>query len=167
MSWCRYVIQYVSFTCSVEDVQVWKMPEIARVMGICAVIKKYFQNYRKLQSQIMRNFRKAIFIYSIMIVKYGISFQYTYLNCTLIFHLSFDNIYIFSFIFISWRLITFQYCKWVLSYIDMNQPWIYMYSPSRSPLPPPSLPDPSGSSQYTRPEHFSHASNLGWWSVSP
>ena len=25
----------------------------------------------------------------------------------------------------------------VLSYIDMNQPWIYMYSPSRSPLPPP------------------------------
>ena len=27
---------------------------------------------------------------------------------------------------------------WVLSYIDMNQPWSYMYSPSRSPLPPPS-----------------------------
>ena len=42
----------------------------------------------------------------------------------------------FSFIFISWRLITtFQ---WVLSYIDMNQPWSYMYSPSRSPFPPPS-----------------------------
>ena len=33
----------------------------------------------------------------------------------------------------------------------MNQPWIYMYSPSWSPLPPPSLPDPSGSSQCTRP----------------
>ena len=32
-----------------------------------------------------------------------------------------------------------------MSYIDMNQPWIYMYSPSRSPLPPPSLPNPSGS----------------------
>ena len=30
---------------------------------------------------------------------------------------------------------TFQ---WALSYIDMNQPWSYMYSPSRSPLPPPS-----------------------------
>ena len=29
----------------------------------------------------------------------------------------------------------------------MNQPWIYMYSPSRSPLPPPFLPNPSGSSQ--------------------
>ena len=54
---------------------------------------------------------------------------------------------------------TFQ---WVLSYIDMNQPWSHMYSPSRSPLPPPSPPDSSGSSQCTRPEHLSHASNLGW-----
>ena len=33
----------------------------------------------------------------------------------------------------------------------MNQPWNYMYSPSRSPLPPPSPPDSSGSSQCTRP----------------
>ena len=49
----------------------------------------------------------------------------------------------------------------------MNQPWIYMYSPSRSPFPPPSLPDPSGSSQCIRPEHLSYASSLGWWSVSP
>ena len=49
----------------------------------------------------------------------------------------------------------------------MNQPWIYIYSPSRSPLPPPSPPNPSGSSQCTSPEHLSHASNLGWWSVSP
>ena len=54
----------------------------------------------------------------------------------------------------------------VLPYIDMNQPWIYMYSPSQSPLPPPSPSDPSGSSQCTRYEHLSHASNLGWWSVS-
>ena len=51
---------------------------------------------------------------------------------------------------------------WFLPYIDMNQPWFYMYSPSQSPLPPPSLPDPSGSSQCTRPKHLSHASNLGW-----
>ena len=50
--------------------------------------------------------------------------------------------------------------------IDMNQPWIYLCSPSRSPLPPPCLPSPSGSSQCTSPEHLSHASNLGWWSVS-
>ena len=77
--------------------------------------------------------------------------------------LSFLNFVFFFPFFISWRLITLQYC----SSFDMNQPWIYMYSPSLSPFPPPSLPNPSGSSQYTRPEHLSHASNLGWWSVSP
>ena len=32
----------------------------------------------------------------------------------------------------------------------MTQPWVYMCSPSRSPLPPPSPPDPSRSSQCTR-----------------
>ena len=53
--------------------------------------------------------------------------------------------------------------QWFLSYIDMNRPWIYMYSPSRFPLPPPSLPDASGSSQCTRPEHLSHASKLGYF----
>ena len=41
----------------------------------------------------------------------------------------------------------------VLSYIDLNQPWIYMCSPSWSHLPPPSPAHPSGSSQYTSPEH--------------
>ena len=61
----------------------------------------------------------------------------------------------------------FSWLKKDKSYIDMNQPWIYMCSPSRSPLPPPSPSHPSGSSQYTSPEHLSHASNLGWWSVSP
>ena len=55
----------------------------------------------------------------------------------------------------------------VLSQIDMNQPWIYMYSPSRSPLPPPSPPDSSVSPQCTRSDRLSHASSLGWWSVSP
>ena len=59
------------------------------------------------------------------------------------------------------------FCVWFLPYIDMNQSWIYMCSPSRSPLPPPSPSHPSGSSQCTSPEHPSHASNLGWWSVSP
>ena len=48
----------------------------------------------------------------------------------------------------------------------MNQSWIYMCSPSQSPLLPPSPSHPSGSSQCTSPEHLSHASNLGWWSVS-
>ena len=48
----------------------------------------------------------------------------------------------------------------------MNQPWIYMCSPSWTPLPPPSPSHPYGSSQCTSPEHVSHASNLGWQSVS-
>ena len=52
--------------------------------------------------------------------------------------------FIYSFILISWRLITLQYCSGFLPYIEMNQPWIYMYSPYRSPLPPPSPPDPLG-----------------------
>ena len=53
-----------------------------------------------------------------------------------------------------------------MPYIDLNHPWIYMCSPSQSPLPPPSPSHPSGSSQCSSPEHLSHASNLGWRSVS-
>ena len=56
----------------------------------------------------------------------------------------------------------FFYLWWILSYIEMTQLWVYMCSPSRSPLPPPSPPDPSRSSQCTRFERLSHASNLGW-----
>ena len=56
---------------------------------------------------------------------------------------------------------------WILSYIEMKQPWVYMCSPSQNPLQPPSTPDPSRFSQCTRSERLSHASNLGWWSVSP
>ena len=51
--------------------------------------------------------------------------------------------FLFFFIFILFIL----FFQWFLSYIDMNQPWIYMCSPSRCPLSPPSPPDPSGSSQ--------------------
>ena len=61
----------------------------------------------------------------------------------------------------------FTILQWFLPYIDMNQPWIYMCSPSRSPLPPPSPSHPSGSSQCTSPEHLSHACSLSWRSVSP
>ena len=43
----------------------------------------------------------------------------------------------------------------VLPYIDMNQPWVYMCSPSWTPLPPLSPPHPSGSSQGTSPNMFS------------
>ena len=53
--------------------------------------------------------------------------------------------FFFSFICISWRLITLQYCSGFCHTL-MNQPWIYMYSPSWSLLPPPSLPDPSATS---------------------
>ena len=35
----------------------------------------------------------------------------------------------------------------------MNQPWVYMCSPSWTPRPPPSPSHPSGSSQCTSPEH--------------
>ena len=42
----------------------------------------------------------------------------------------------------------------VLQYINMNLPWVYMCSPSWTPLPPPSPSHPSGSSsQCTSPEH--------------
>ena len=41
--------------------------------------------------------------------------------------------------------------QWFLPYICMNQPWVYMCSPSRIPLQPPS--HLSGSSQCTSPEH--------------
>ena len=38
----------------------------------------------------------------------------------------------------------FTILQWFLSYIDMNQPWIYMYSPSRSPPHLPLHPVPLG-----------------------
>ena len=41
----------------------------------------------------------------------------------------------------------------VLPYIDLNPPWVYMCSPSWTPLPPPSPSHPSGSSQCTNPKH--------------
>ena len=40
-----------------------------------------------------------------------------------------------------------------LPYINMNVPWVYMYSPSWTPLPPPTPSHPSGSSQCSSPEH--------------
>ena len=41
----------------------------------------------------------------------------------------------------------------VLSYINMNPPWVYTCSPSWTPLPPPFPYHPSGSSQCTSPKH--------------
>ena len=57
---------------------------------------------------------------------------------------------------------------WLLPYIDMNQPWVYMCSPSWTPLPPPSPshPIPLGHPSTPALSTLSHASNLDWWSVS-
>ena len=58
----------------------------------------------------------------------------------------------YKFIYFNWRLITLQYCI-DFAYIDMNLPWVYMCSPSWTPLPLPSPYHPSESSQCTSPEH--------------
>ena len=75
-------------------------------------------------------------------------------NLAFIFHISAEDLIHISYFFF--------YLWWILSYIEMKQPWVYMCSPSQSPLPPPSPPVPSRSSQCTRSERLSHASNLGW-----
>ena len=74
--------------------------------------------------------------------------------------------YIFFF-FISWRLITLQYCSGFCHTLTWISHGFTCIPHPYPPPPPPSPPDPSGYSQCTRPEHLSHASNLGWWSVSP
>ena len=58
-------------------------------------------------------------------------------------------IFFFSFIYL---FILLYNIVLVLPYIDMNLPWVYMCSPSWTPLPPPSPSHPSGSSQCTSPE---------------
>ena len=58
----------------------------------------------------------------------------------------------FFLIYFNWRLITYN-IVWFLPYIHMNQPWVYMCSPSWPSLPSPSPSHPSGSSQCTSPEH--------------
>ena len=78
-----------------------------------------------------------------------------------------EDSFFFPFIFISWRLITLKYCSGfchTLTWIGQGFTCVPHPDPL-SHLPPPSY--PSGSSQCTSPEHLSHASNLGWWSVSP
>ena len=52
----------------------------------------------------------------------------------------------------------------VLPYIDMNQPWVYMCSPSWTHLPP--HPIPLGHPSTPALSTLCHASNLDWWSIS-
>ena len=55
----------------------------------------------------------------------------------------------------------------VLPYIDTNLPWVYMCSPSWTPLPHlPPHPIPLGHPGAPALSTLSHASNLDWWSVS-
>ena len=72
----------------------------------------------------------------------------------------------FSFIFISWKLITLQYCSGFCHTLTWISHGCTCVPHPETPLPPPSPSHPSGSSQCTSPKHLSHASNLGWWSVS-
>ena len=71
----------------------------------------------------------------------------------------------FSFIDISWRLITLQYCSgFCHTLIGINHGFTCV--PFLNPPPPPSPSHPSGSSECISPEQLSHASNLDWQSVS-
>ena len=73
-------------------------------------------------------------------------------------------VYFFTINLFNWRLI--KILKWFLPNIDMNQPWVYMSSPSWTPshLLPHLIPQghPSAPALSTLP----HASNLDWQSVS-
>ena len=75
-------------------------------------------------------------------------------------HWRIDAFFVFIFIFLIYFLL--YNIVLVLPYIDLNPPWMYMCSPSWTPLPPPSPSHPSGSSQCTSPKHLYHASNLDW-----
>ena len=46
----------------------------------------------------------------------------------------------------------FTILYWFLPYINMHPSWVYTYSPSWTPFPPPSPYHPSGSSQCTSPK---------------
>ena len=58
------------------------------------------------------------------------------------------KLFFFFFLFIYLFILLYNIAL-VLPYIDMNPPWVYMCSPSWTPL----LPHPSGSSQCASPEH--------------
>ena len=40
------------------------------------------------------------------------------------------SIFFKKFIYFNWRLITLQFCSGFLLYVDINEPWVYMCSPS-------------------------------------
>ena len=60
----------------------------------------------------------------------------------------------FKFIYFNWRLITLQYCIGFAIHQHESAMGVHGCSLSWTPLPPPSSYHPSGSSQYTSPEHL-------------
>ena len=60
--------------------------------------------------------------------------------------------FFFFMVYSNFIVIIFYNIILVLPYINMNLPWVYMCSPSWTPLPPPSPYHPSGSSQCTSPK---------------
>ena len=70
----------------------------------------------------------------------------------------------FFFFNFKWRLITILW--WFLPYSHMNQPWLYVCSPSWPSLPPPPHPIPHGHPSATALSTLPHALNLDWWSIS-
>ena len=81
----------------------------------------------------------------------------------------FLNIFL-SFIFISWRIITLQYCSGfchTLTWISHGFTCVpHPDPPSHLPPHPIPLGHPSAPSQCTRPEHLSHSFSPCWRSVS-
>ena len=85
-------------------------------------------------------------MYVTVLPVFGLSFIFKYL---LINKSSFLKINLF----ILMKANYFTILRWFLPYTDMNPPWVYMCSPSWTPLPLPSPSHPSGSSLCTSPEH--------------
>ena len=61
-------------------------------------------------------------------------------------------LFLFLFIYLSYFILLYNTVL-VLPYIDMNPPWVYMWSQTWTPLPLPSPQHPSGSSPCTSPKH--------------
>ena len=69
-------------------------------------------------------------------------------------------------IFISWRLITLQYCSGFCHTLTRISHGFTCVPHPEPPRPTPSPSHPSGSSQCISPKQLSHASTLDWRSVS-
>ena len=102
----------------------------------------------------------SILLHNFLMLYYSIIFHTLFMHCLcMIIYLSSPLFFffLFSFIFISWRLITSQHFSGFCHTLTWISHGVTCIPHPDSPLPPPSPPDSSGSSQCTRPEHLSHA----------